>query len=176
MKEEDDDKHVPGLHVTKASRDCDDTDSLHFVVWHTSGPALQNVSVCLKKQLNFCVCESCRTPHLKPQAHHNGNYSAIFSASEQTQCARVVCYSEWVTVALHSVFWICNHRSSVLTALFGALSYPHSHDWVCAERYGNKVFLQLLARYLDPPTPVIKRRKKTNRNTCIIARRNVLPS
>ena len=28
MKEEDDDKHVPGLHVTKASRDCDDTDSL----------------------------------------------------------------------------------------------------------------------------------------------------
>ena len=31
---------------------------------------------------------------------------ALFSQSEQTHSALVVCHSEWVTVALHSAFWI----------------------------------------------------------------------
>ena len=41
---------------------------------------------------------------------------ALFSASEQTHCALVVCDSESVTVALHSAFSI---STEVLTPLFG---------------------------------------------------------
>ena len=41
--------------------------------------------------------------------------------SEQTHFALVVCDSEWVTVALHSVFWIFN---TVVTAPFQLL-----HGW-----------------------------------------------
>ena len=37
------------------------------------------------------------------QALDNGNFTTV-PASEQTHCALVVCDSEWVTVALNSVF------------------------------------------------------------------------
>ena len=42
----------------------------------------------------------------------------LFSASEQTHRVLIACDSDWVTVALHSVF-LNIHWSGVLTALFG---------------------------------------------------------
>ena len=44
--------------------------------------------------------------YLLNTSSHNGDYIVPFSASKQTHCALVICGSEWVTVALHSVFWI----------------------------------------------------------------------
>ena len=41
---------------------------------------------------------------------------AIFFVSEQTYCARVICNSEWVTVALRSAF-LNIHQSNVFTGL-----------------------------------------------------------
>ena len=46
---------------------------------------------------------------------------ALFSASEQTHCALVVCDSEWVTVALHSMFLM---STEVVTVLFSCW-----HGW-----------------------------------------------
>ena len=47
---------------------------------------------------------------------------AIFTASEQTHCALVVCDSEWVIVVLHRAFTIF---TKVDTALFLLLGWCH---------------------------------------------------
>jgi len=54
----------------------------------------------------------------EPHVLLSGNYMVLFSASKHTNCAPVVCGSQWVTVALHSMFFN-SHQSGVLTALFG---------------------------------------------------------
>ena len=47
----------------------------------------------------------CHAPHLElsPKCFPV-EIIALFSASEQTHCALVVCDFEWVTVALHNAF------------------------------------------------------------------------
>ena len=57
---------------------------------------------------------------------------ALFSASEHTHCTLVVCDSEWVTVALHSAFWV---STEVVTALFGC--YMAGATWNCC-RHGAR--------------------------------------
>ena len=52
--------------------------------------------------------------------------AALFSASEHTHCTLVVCYSEWMTVALHSVFWA---STEVVTALYSC--YMTGAMWNC---------------------------------------------
>ena len=47
----------------------------------------------------------------------------LFSASGQTHCTLALCNSKWVTVILHSMFWI---STEVVTTLF---SCGHWHGW-----------------------------------------------
>ena len=76
------------------------------------------------KQAFICNMNACRAPHLQmsPERFTMATLClALFSASEQTHCTLVVCDSAWVTVALHSAFWI---STEVFTALFGCW-----HGW-----------------------------------------------
>ena len=57
---------------------------------------------------------------------HNGKYTVLFSTSEQTHCALVVCNSKWLTVALHSMFWM---STQVVTMLFSC--YMTGATWNC---------------------------------------------
>ena len=51
---------------------------------------------------------------------------ALFSASEHTHCTLVVCYPEWMTAALHSVFWV---STKVVTVMFSC--YMAGAMWNC---------------------------------------------
>ena len=59
----------------------------------------------------------------------------LFSASEQTHCPLVICNSEWVTVALHNMFWI---STKVVTVLFGC--YTTSATWNCCRLGAYSVY------------------------------------
>ena len=67
---------------------------------------------------------------------------ALLSASEQTHCALMVCDSEWVTAALHSVFWV---SAKVVAALFSC--YVAGATWNCCRLGARSV-------YTIQPTPV----------------------
>ena len=68
------------------------------------------------KLFYFCV-NTCQAPHLRMNPKHFTVPSvALFSASQQSQCAAVGCNSEWVTVVLHCTFFN-THWSDVLNYL-----------------------------------------------------------
>ena len=70
---------------------------------------------------------------------HNGNYIALFSASEQTHSALAiaVCDFEWATVALHSAFWIASKVTVALHSAFWIASKVtvalHSVFWIASK-------------------------------------------
>ena len=53
---------------------------------------------------------------------------ALFSSSEQTHCALVVCDTEWATVALHSTFWLCT-EVVIRTWLFSCYMADVTWNW-----------------------------------------------
>ena len=61
--------------------------------------------------------------------------TVLFSASEQTHCALIICNTEWVTVALHSVLWA---STKVVVALFSC--YMAGATWNCCHLGANSVY------------------------------------
>ena len=62
-------------------------------------------------------------------------FTAIFSASEQTHSALVVCDSEWLTVVSHNSLW---KLTEVVTALFGC--YMAGSKWNCCRLGARSVY------------------------------------
>ena len=56
---------------------------------------------------------------------HSGNYTALFSASEQTHCALVICNCEWGAVALHSTVRVSTEMMYLQHCLVVTWLLPH---------------------------------------------------
>ena len=62
----------------------------------------------------------------EPQALHNGSCIVLFSASKQTHCSLVIFDSEWMIIALHSMFFSVS--TEVGTVLFGCYIWLVPHE------------------------------------------------
>ena len=68
---------------------------------------------------------------------------ALFSVSKQTNCALFMRDSEWVTVALHSAFWI---SMEVVTVMFGC--YMAGAKWNCGHLSASSVYTQYIRSHI----------------------------
>lgn len=67
----------------------------------------------------YLYMNTCQAPHLKSRLKcFTLATTALFSTSEQTYCAFVLCVSKWVTVSLHSVFWLAAEVVTVLVSCY----------------------------------------------------------
>ena len=79
---------------------------------------------------------TCRGPYLEMSPKRfTVPTIALFSASEHTHRALVVCHSQWVSVALHSEFWI---STKVVTALCSC--YMAGAKWNCCRLGASSVY------------------------------------
>ena len=92
---------------------------LYFFIYSLGNQDKLYCIVCLYLVFYFISMNTCWAPHreMSPRRFTMAAI-ALFSASEQTHCALIVCDSKWVTVSLHSVFWLAAEVVTVLVSCY----------------------------------------------------------